>query len=428
MSIVNSPVSANLNSNDSGDVISLAKIADSTIWTNLYTETDGYIIVDSVKDLLQGIESILGEEVGEKYRRSTMGEADRASYYFARKDGRMPVSVDVDPYGPPRDHFDEEDIQKSQKAYYVRVNGFSSHKTRIAIQNLIYSFEEFNPPLRKGEYPIFIIESWLEKGETKRTVHHTDTSHMNDITPLMYPGIDMGKMLEAYHESDEKVTIFIGRPGTGKTSFMKLLLRESARHMQDAVKALYVKDVDLLHQASFWSKLTKQANDGEIDYLILDDLDRELLPRDQIDVGDGKVKEDTSTTAEKIQTKNLQDNFTIVNKLLSLSDGLFSNDLKILITSNLESQAIDPAIIRPGRCFDILKIPFMTVAEARKVWAEQYGLTDEAFDNTFSEVLSEEGQVVSQSLLASEAKEALRDRVKGAYLIDKSISVRDRFM
>ncbi|MEA2018008.1 MAG: hypothetical protein U9N59_06135, partial [Campylobacterota bacterium] len=44
-----------------------------------------------------------------------------------------------------------------------------------------------------------------------------------------------------------------------------------------------------------------------------------------------------------------------LNKFLSITDGLISKYKKIIITTNIESpNQLQPALIRPGRCFDVL--------------------------------------------------------------------------
>jgi hypothetical protein len=63
-----------------------------------------------------------------------------------------------------------------------------------------------------------------------------------------------------------------------------------------------------------------------------------------------------------------------LSTLLNLGDGMLGQGLKILFlfTTNAEVSDIDPAILRPGRCFLNLEIPALAPAEATK-WLSRHG-------------------------------------------------------
>lgn len=427
-------VSFVLQSNDSHDVMDAASRINASLYTDLFTEFGIRIIPDLGKFAGEIYELVKGS-FPESYRLEGSEKTGRYCFYFRSEDKNRVLSLKLKSCKMTADWVPEEAKVQSAMAYDVDLDGLGDHRLLVDIRDFIDTYEVFHIPRRKGVYSVYVDEMYLEKGDQQEISHNLSTESMEGITPLMYPGIDMSLFLESYHDCDDKITIFIGRPGTGKTSFLKLLLRETAYHKDHDIRALYIKDVSVLHQASFWSRLTVMANRGVYHYLILDDLDKELLPRDGVDVGkeiasEEKVveKESLDDKKKKIELNHIQNNLTIVNKLLSMSDGLFSNDLKILITSNLESQDIDKAVTRPGRCFDILKIPFMTPGEALVVWKETFGLDEENFRECFPEVCDSDEKVISQALLASEAKEAVRGRKRASYLLDKSISVRDKYM
>ena len=58
-----------------------------------------------------------------------------------------------------------------------------------------------------------------------------------------------------------------------------------------------------------------------------------------------------------------------MQKFLNLGDGILSNKKKkIIITTNLENlSSIDPALTRPGRCFDALEFTPLTKEQALKL-------------------------------------------------------------
>lgn len=420
-------------SSDISDSLYVASVRDPSKWCRV-DRSFGLLHVPDMKEFLESIHGVLGDKYSTKFRQKYT-EPKEYYFYFIHEDHNTIVMVQMEKIYPAS-YFSEEQIKEVEDVYQVSISGYAGKRTVVKLHDTVGVMPAYHFPNKEGVFDIDVIEKFMDGVEEKQIGHNLDTENFESVTGDMYPGIDMQRFLESYHDSNEKVMIFIGRPGTGKTSFLKLLLRETAFHLQSNISALYVKDVNLLHKASFWSFLTKAANDGIFTYLILDDLDKELLPRDQIDTGKSiPVVEDVKSTSEVLAEKKatlevnaMHNQFTIVNKLLSLSDGLFSNNLKILITSNLESQNIDPAIIRPGRCFDVFKIPFMSVDEARSVWTGHFNLTEETFNVVFSDVLGKEGGVISQALLASEAEEVSRNRRKSDYLKDTSISVRDRFM
>jgi hypothetical protein len=327
-------------------------------------------------------------------------------------------------------HFTKEDILQASVTYGIVFDFVGDVKVWIRISNTIDKLPSFVPPTAPGVYQIVIQEAFMRGGRQDMIEHDMSTLSFSEVLLSMYPGVNMEEFLKAYQESDENIAIFIGKPGTGKTSLLKLILRETAISRKRGVNALYVKDRSVLHQASFWSNLSKNQY---YDYLILDDLDQDLLPRKA--TASETLHPEMETKKEKLQTELTEltlakekNSETIVNQLLSFSDGLFQSRMKVLITTNLENSKIDPALVRPGRCFDILCFPVLTLSEAFHIWETDYNLTRESFEKCFKDVLSETGPAISQSLLASEAAEIKRNRLKGGYLIDKGVSVRNKYM
>lgn len=224
--------------------------------------------------------------------------------------------------------------------------------------------------------------------------HHRLTSNFDNIRDDFYPLIDVPMMTKLYTEEEESILILTGEPGTGKTCFVKKALREIAVNMKRDISVKYVKDIDILKDDSFWASLTKITPD----VLVLDDLDDELLPRSE-----GRNE--------------------IVNNLLSFSDGLFDVKTKVIITTNLSNTAIDDAITRPGRCFEILALPQLTVEQAKTVWMEGFEQTEESFGEVFGTEFPE-GAKIAQAALMSEYKRFTKVG-PDAYLKDTSISIRE---
>ena len=221
---------------------------------------------------------------------------------------------------------------------------------------------------------------------------HLNKEKFNDIIEGLHQKIDIDKLIAAYQKSAENILILFGEPGTGKTTIIRQFIMQFAKASNFNPKIYYTKDPEVLKKDLFWNMMLSD----EPDLLILDDLDDELQPR--------KAGNDNA----------------IVNKLLSVSDGIFKINTKIIITTNKGHQNIDAAIIRPGRCFDILNIPVLSNEEARHVWVEILGNVLEDFTKIFGITN------VKQSFLMSEHYKIKKHVCD--YLKDDTISVRDQYV
>lgn len=153
-----------------------------------------------------------------------------------------------------------------------------------------------------------------------------------------YPWLtkDLHSYIDDYLDSDASVLILIGPPGTGKTTFAKNLIHRSGGNAKVAYDEKVMRNDGLF--ASFI--------DDNSRFLVMEDADAFLQAR-----ADGN---------------------TMMHKFLNVSDGLISAaDKKLVFSTNLpNAHDIDPALVRPGRCFDILTFRPLTREEAAAVVAE----------------------------------------------------------
>lgn len=250
----------------------------------------------------------------------------------------------------------------------------------------------YRKSLEEGVHNVHVRTYFLDKsGNMQYTYINKETSDFDYVAEYMYPKINVKMMAEMYNDSDESNLILSGAPGTGKTCMAKLLLKALAIHCDCDIDVIYVKDVGVLKSAEFWS----QATLFDPEMMILDDLDDELRPR----------------------TEGRND---IINQMLSFSDGIFDVHTKVVITTNLTDTKIDPALVRPGRCFDVINLPRLTKAEAKVIWTGEFKQSEESFEKRF-----ENFNTISQAMLSSENT---RERKAGHvhYLYDQSISVREK--
>jgi SpoVK/Ycf46/Vps4 family AAA+-type ATPase len=145
---------------------------------------------------------------------------------------------------------------------------------------------------------------------------------------------------DTYLSSDSNVLILLGPPGTGKTSFLRGLLH----HAQS--DALISYDPDILRDDEIFADFMS----GQERFMILEDADTFLASR----------------------TKSGN---TVMHKFLNVGDGLLSTKgKKIVFTTNLPSiRDIDDALMRPGRCFDVLRFGKLTPEEAKVVRPDYSG-------------------------------------------------------
>ena len=156
-----------------------------------------------------------------------------------------------------------------------------------------------------------------------------------------YPWLpsEINQYIDEYIDSSASVLILIGPPGTGKTSFIKNLIHRS----KGDAKVTY--DEAVMSSDSLFAGFIE----SETRFLIMEDADAFL--------------------------KSRADGNNMMHKFLNVSDGLISaKDKKLVFSTNLPSvRDIDAALMRPGRCFDVVEFRALTRAEAQIV-ATEYNL------------------------------------------------------
>lgn len=218
------------------------------------------------------------------------------------------------------------------------------------------------------------------------------TADLKEIRYDFYPGINVPLLMKQYFASDSNILVLSSEPGTGKTSLMRRALADFSIQNKSGARGVYVKDPRILERDEFYGRL-KGMNP---DFLLLDDMNHGL------------------------KLRALNEPGSVVEKLLSFSNGLFKNKIKIIITTNRGVTGIDDAIIRPGRGLDVLEIPFLTRDQAKAIWTDYYKHPLSAFDEKLGA-----GDMVPQANLATHAKEYAQFETQ-SYLIDPSISIRDK--
>jgi hypothetical protein len=152
----------------------------------------------------------------------------------------------------------------------------------------------------------------------------------------MYPFLGE-ESLEDYYDrflaSPANILLLIGPPGTGKTTFIRGLLSHSNS------SALVTYDAAILEKDYLFARFIED----ETGVMVLEDSDTFLKAR--------------------------SDGNTMMHRFLNVGDGLVTTKgKKLIFSTNLPSiRDVDPALVRPGRCFDIVNFAPLNGEQATKL-------------------------------------------------------------
>lgn len=249
------------------------------------------------------------------------------------------------------DHYPNEEWLSVQD---TSTSGFAIHREtknyiKYQINNSSLTFKAFGDKdfavgnVAMIEHNFDIVTSYIE------WVYNADGSSVNvplnqDRLPVdeMYPflkGESLASYYDRYLASSANILLLIGPPGTGKTTFIRGLLA----HSQSSAIVTY--DAGILEKDGLFARFIE--DDSNV--MVLEDSDAFL--------------------------KSRSDGNTMMHRFLNVGDGLVTTKgKKMVFSTNLPSvRDIDSALVRPGRCFDVVTFAELTEDEANKL-AERLGV------------------------------------------------------
>lgn len=183
----------------------------------------------------------------------------------------------------------------------------------------------------------------------------------NSPIPEFYPWIDnLNQFYTDFSESSSNVLILIGPPGTGKTSFIRGLIR----HTQLEAWVTYDAKIQTSEQL-YTNFMTERSQNEKGKVLIMEDADEMLAAR--------------------------EDGNKMMSRILGVSDGLISlNSRKLIFSTNIPSIShIDDALLRPGRCFAAVQFRSLNVEESNIVLKTMgYDKRIDSGNHTLSSILN----------------------------------------
>ena len=229
------------------------------------------------------------------------------------------------------------------------------------------------------------IGSLIETKWMYDTTQGLESSYLYDLIsvkvhPEAYPYIDdLKKYIYDYLNSSSSLLILLGPPGTGKTKLIKHIINimaelfnKTLNFRNDRVEGFYRNEnFDPLTITYSTSQKAYQEDSFFIDFIqsdsplmVLEDIDFNLADR--------------------------KSGNTFMHKLLGASDGIVGLlDKKIILSTNLSSDSkIDSALIRPGRCHDILHTRAL-IGEEITALAEVLNISIENITSTTKLTLAE---------------------------------------
>jgi hypothetical protein len=183
--------------------------------------------------------------------------------------------------------------------------------------------------------PVPVRVKWMYKpnGDSVKLPIRSDNLPRSEFYPQLGEET-LSSYYDRFMQSGSNVLVLIGPPGTGKTSFIRGLLHHTGSG------AIVSYDTSILESDEIFAEFMS----GKETFMVLEDADTFLSSRSK-------------------------SGNTIMHRFLNIGDGLISTSgKKIVFSTNLPSvRDIDPALLRPGRCFDVMRFGKLSADTAKRI-------------------------------------------------------------
>ena len=184
------------------------------------------------------------------------------------------------------------------------------------------------------------LKSFTEHGQPifNTQVFDKDSKYAH---PEFYPWIKMplDQYFLEYFQSNANILVMMGDPGTGKSTLLRSVIRELNLAAMVAYKTEVIESPLFIPTCDDFLRRSLNSIPGQHRVVAVEDADNLMGRR---------------TDGNKVMAS-----------ILNASDGISSRKLKMIFSTNIKNiNDIDPAMLRPGRCFDVLCFRNLTVDEA----------------------------------------------------------------
>lgn len=213
--------------------------------------------------------------------------------------------------------------------FYVR---FTYLTDNTSTEKIVNQIKQDIQDMGTKEPSVYITKASMNGSEVAFTEVKLDQTKLGKDCFYPYLPVPMDEYIDAYLESDARVLIIFGEPGTGKSTLVRTILSKLGK------KAISCNCSKSLASGAVLTKVTSNGFKA----LAMEDVDTLLRPRSEGN--------------------------EFMSSLLDQGDGLAASDVKIIISTNLSSvEDIDTALTREGRTFDIIEAVKLTHKEALTV-------------------------------------------------------------
>lgn len=230
--------------------------------------------------------------------------------------------------------FEDEDVDNSKNMLIKTISAYYKEEQSQQVGALLREINELSTNEKN------ITVKWVVDSQGRD--FEITTPYFQKISDSLYPFICEGvkSYVNKFLNSDQSIIILIGEPGMGKSSLIRYMLAEMNK------KAYVTFDESVISNDYVFGEFVNSKSAGAF---VIEDADTML--------------------------KSRQDNNKLMAKFLNVGDGLISlGQKKLIFTTNLPStKDIDPALMRKGRCFDVLNFRKLTLVEANVV-CQEYNL------------------------------------------------------